>query len=343
MLDTNVWTYLSEQGSGRILWRFLLGRGHTVMIPPATLTEAGRHPKPEIRDPLLRLLGNERFVHLRTEAAMEAEEWIRVAQSTNPAWMRTRPDRAAIDALNRFWTKDLPRVARNATKWSWENTVAVGLEARNSASKVVRENKAMRSANEKLAPRLGDLWVTLENLKDGERLGFDPRERVEAWRCEISSLWWTHLITLTNWQNHERFRASITGSEFKDVPTTYADWTFPWIDRARLLNDRAGWNRFWYRTVTAQQVPRSWLRWAVSLAQTDFRIGTGTGIGGDQQLSCYLVDADIFMTSDKAYSNTLESVRPNAPFTFAKVIPVPYDKHRQIETIIEILETASRP
>ncbi len=338
MLDTNVWTYLSEQGAGKIFWRFVLAQGHTVMVPPATIMEASRLPKPEIRDPLLRLLGDDRFVHLRTEAAMEADEWIRVARSTNPAWMRSSPDTKAIAALNKFWTKDLPKAALNSTNWSWENTLAVGRDARKIASRTVRENKALQSPNGKLAPQLGDMWVTVENLQESERLGFDPQERVESWRRDISLLWWFNLITLTNQVNNERFRNSITGSAFRNVSTTYADWTFPWIDRGTLRNDRAGWNRFWYRTVPAQSVPRSWLRWAVSLAQTDFRIGNGTGMGGDQQLSCYLVDADIFITADKAYSNTLEAVRPNAPFTFAQVVTVPYDKHRQIETIIEVLK-----
>lgn len=343
MLDTNVWTYLSEQGAGKIFWRFVLAQGHTVMVPPATIMEASRLPKAEIRDPLLRLLGNDRFVHLRTEAAMQADEWIRVAHNTNPAWMRARPDIEAIAALNKFWTKDLPRAALNPTIWPWENTLAIGRDARKIASKTVRENKALRSPNEKLAPRLGDLWANVGNLQEGERIGFDAHERVESWRCDISHLWWVNLIALTNQVNNDRFRAAITGSPVKNVSTTHADWTFPWIDRGMLRKDRAGWNTFWYRTVTAPTVPRSWLPWAVSLAQTDFRIGNGSGIGGDQQLSCYLVDADILITADKAYSNTLEAVRPHAPFTFAQVVTVPYHKHRQIETVIEVLKPLTGP
>ena len=63
------------------------------------------------------------------------------------------------------------------------------------------------------------------------------------------------------------------------------------------------------------RVPREWLRWAMREVQALRKVTPGTPV--DNQICTYLVDYDIFLTSDRAFVDCIEVIRPQAPTALA--------------------------
>ena len=67
------------------------------------------------------------------------------------------------------------------------------------------------------------------------------------------------------------------------------------------------WNHLWLHEVEIDEVPRAWLRWAVEFLQGLRKVTSGTPV--DNQISTYLIDADVFLTSDRAFVDIVTKVR----------------------------------
>jgi hypothetical protein len=64
-----------------------------------------------------------------------------------------------------------------------------------------------------------------------------------------------------------------------------------------MRNDLPSFTRLILYETDVSRLPRSWLRWAVRTSQATRNTSSGTAV--DNQISSYLVDADIFVTADK--------------------------------------------
>lgn len=333
-LDTNLWSYLAPQGVGDGLAAAVLRLGVRMVVPPATILEAARTKEPGLRRPVLRLLGDPAFEHTRTEAALEAEEWVAVARRLRPDWMRTFPQWDKVNKLDTFWTRKVPRDAYQGAPWLDDSTETHGAVDRKMAQDTAESTKRLRAANDKLAPRLDDLWIPLGQMTgQDEVLGFEPSDEVEGWRFDNARIWWRYVIELPAKVESVGMNYALARRTPPVIDTTLADWVLPYLRSDLIRKDRASWNRFWYREVRVDEMPRNWMCWAVPLAQTDYRIGDNTGIAGDQQLSSYLLDVDFFLTADRRFALALEGVRPSAPCAFARVVEVRHDPAHQLDLV----------
>lgn len=338
-LDTNVWTYLAEQGAGDDFASFAERIGARVVVPPATILEAARTPLEDIRFPLLKLLGSVRFEHSRTEAAEETEEWIQAARRLRPAWIRRFPLLDLVARLDSFWTRRLPRAARRGEPALHEAAKANGEFEREYVAGAVKWNRALREPNQLIGPMLGDLWASPADFADPDAvLGAGVDEKVEAWRLENATYWWRVVVEVPKRAERVRLTHELAGVTPPVIDTTLWDWAEPWlVDTFR--RDRADWNRFWYKDVLIGEVPRNWLRWAISHAQADFGLKGATGLGGDQQLTSYLSSVDAFITADRRFARALDAVRPHAPTPFAEAIVVEHNTDHQLRVVQAALES----
>lgn len=74
----------------------------------------------------------------------------------------------------------------------------------------------------------------------------------------------------------------------------------------------------WLDEANVVDVPRNWLNWAVACVQLTAKLGSGNP--GNAQQASYLVDCDLFLTSDRRFVRVLERVREDAPFSFAETV-----------------------
>jgi hypothetical protein len=123
----------------------------------------------------------------------------------------------------------------------------------------------------------------------------------DAWRGQSLNHWWGALVLEQN--------------------QTAKDWLAPWLDLHRVRRERDVWVHMWTREIVTRRVPREWLRWAMSEAQALRKVTSGTPV--DNQISTYLVDFDFFLTSDRAFGDNLEILRPYAPVPLAKMSIAP--------------------
>jgi hypothetical protein len=75
------------------------------------------------------------------------------------------------------------------------------------------------------------------------------------------------------------------------------------------------WN-LWCEEATPGEVRRDWIRAALAYTQLTMKVGLGNA--GDAQHSAYLVDADIFLSSDQRLVTALNEVRGQASFPLAE-------------------------
>lgn len=91
------------------------------------------------------------------------------------------------------------------------------------------------------------------------------------------------------------------------------EWLSPWLLRDM---DRATWVNMWLREISADQVPRAWLRWAFQQVQATRTTTNGTPV--DNQIASYLPECDVFVTADKAFAECVERIRPHSPVALGR-------------------------
>ena len=98
---------------------------------------------------------------------------------------------------------------------------------------------------------------------------------------------------------------------------TALDWLGPWLDLRAIRSDQASWTQLWTREVQTSALPREWIRWAMAEAQATR--ATSPGTPGDNQLATYLIDADIFVCTDRVFVDIANAMRPHCPAPLAEV------------------------
>jgi hypothetical protein len=319
MLDNNVWTYIGERNLASDLEHFEERSPElTHVVPPSVLLEAVRTPIADIRDRIVRAMTSRRRerVHPFPEARQEANELVAMVGQTRARWLREFAEPTSVSRLEAFWTRRLWQLAADDPSALATAERATDDGASEIISQVQQENRRVALENDF---RLTDSepWTDLTGMSRDLTVGWDGK-RFESWRLESSLLWWHQLIVVPR----------------RRRPSTYADWTRPWLDLERVARDRGDWNRFWYSDTTAHDLPRIWMRSVLPWAQLQGKVGGGDP--RDAQHAAYLFDIDVFVTADRRFARALELLRKWTPLPFAdvEVIPADGDTVARIEAVL---------
>ncbi len=303
VLDTNLWSYVADSGASPDLERMIKARNLTVVMPPSTLVEVVQTPPAEPRRRIIAALTAGPRQRLPSEAQTECAELVDEVRRCRPHWLRRFPDTARVASLQGFWTKRIWREAvadsqrlhdyQRGQRPIGEHLLAV---QRRQRAEVTRTSANLRP--------LTALQVTApEGTPDSILRGWDGQP-VEAWRVASRDIYWRQLAVVGG-------RAAITRED-----TTFADWVGAYVRLEALRADPGDFTRLWLNDVSLHSMPRNWLRWAVNLAQTQYRLTRGNA--ADEQHSSYLLYCDVFLSADATLIRVLQDVREDAPFTFAR-------------------------
>ncbi len=320
VLDTNLWSYVADASASPDLERMIKARQITVVMPPSTLVEVVQTPPAEPRRRIIAALTAGQRQRLPSEAQSECSELVTEIRRCRPQWIRRFPDTARVASLQGFWTKRIWREAavdsqrlhdyQRGQRPVRDHLLAV---QRGHRAEVTRTSANVRplTALQLAAP---------PGTPDSVLRGWDGQP-VEAWRVASRDVYWHQLAVVGG-------RAAVTAED-----TTFADWVGAYVDLRALRADPTEFTRFWLSDVSLQAMPRNWLRWAVSIAQTQYKV-TG-GNAADEQHSSYLLDCDLFLSADASFIQVLQDVREDAPFTFARPMLVSGDDSSPVVERIE--------
>jgi hypothetical protein len=294
ILDSNVWRFVYNHEGGQQLARAAKEHGIRIAIAPAVLYEALRTSDCEVRAGLVALMSLGNWTRLMPEAFEEAEELLSEIHRLAPQWLRRDPNigyyRKLVNDWQRrsggFWgrvkdeTEQLVRILAPLQE-------PILAEAR-SSSKLLR--KTIVSSGEQIeVPSLEQL-VEID-LGEGEGLNV-----AEVWR--VSSL--------------SYFTRALSSRE-----NVHAEWLGLNVNLRKMLEDPL-WVPFWLGKVSAKNVPRAWIRYAMELLTPYFKTNNGTP--ADVQIATYCCSCGYFMTSDRLFAELLKKCKAVAPFQFADVI-----------------------
>lgn len=263
-----------------------------------------------------------------TEAQSEGAEVVSEIRRLRPKWIERSPQLSALRKLEVFWKSELWNMAKYSPQSLAHSAGRIGHGVRDHELETQRFNaEGFRSDTIRIDP--ADAWVdlhaTASHMPPWVTCGVEPGERFEAWRVESALLYKESLVKPTF--------GTILGND-----TSRADWWIPLIRLEDVRRDERGFNDFWYREADASRMPRNWIRWAVRLTQTKFRIGRGNP--GDGQLAAYAIDSDVLLTGDKRYAWVMDAVRLSSPFAFGKAVYVPFANYDLVASIEEAVHTA---
>jgi hypothetical protein len=329
MLDTNVWSHLARQGASESFHRLVKRRSITVAVAPATVLELLRTPDVDLRRKSAKLVARSRWERMPTEAQSEVIELIAEISRLRHEWLLDEPlwGRHADLALN--WKHGIWEAARRDSEAAIRYAQSHAVDAREGIVDFQRErSKEWREAG--FMRELGEFAMKLNKMtaspapSDEKRLrslGWRPGTSVEAWRLE--ALYHFHLGL---------FRAKVPyGSPTEG--SAYADWFEVFVNLNEVSLKAAEFCELLLYDMSANALPRAWMRWAIGMAQHTVKASTGNAVDG--QLSTYLYDAEIFVTSDKRFFRVLEAIRSFSPQPFA--IPAYLDPSEDLAHGIEVL------
>lgn len=321
ILDTNLWSYIGETDQGDDYATLEDRYEIMTVVPPSILLEVMRHPVPAIRDRIVDAMTNRRREHPLPEARQQSDELVQAIQRLRRHWIRGRPKSDRMPPLENFWKKRIWQEARSDPD---SLSLRVREDPESSIDDSLYEQQRATKAgylDSNVELNLSDLWVDVHaSTFPGLSIGWEA-EKVEWWRAEMSVFYWHNLVTRRRQQAWD---------------LTWVDWVEPWVNLEAMSRDRADYNLFWYRDLTIRDVARSWLAHAVSYMQLATKLGRGNA--ADAQHSSYLVNADLFVSADKRYIQTLEAVRPFSPVEFARTAVVEADASNVIAALWRALD-----
>ena len=322
ILDTNLWSSIRDKGAERAFDALMDARGLRVVVPPSTLMEVVRIPVAEARQQVIHALATGKRHRLPTEAESESMEVISEIRRTRVQWMRTIPLTGRVWSLNNFWTNRVWREALHDSQRMHDYEMRQAPVRDYLIDTQKRDRNSFLQSDFKIGPLTG-LVVKADQNTSETYFGGWSGEPVEFWRILLRDLHWHQLGVVVD-------RAAVTRED-----TTTADWVGAYVDLSSLRNDRADFTRFWIEDISVSNIPRNWLRCAVRVAQSYYKITSGNP--ADEQHSAYLVDCDLFLSADNRYISKLNFIRDSAPFSFAELRLVSGDRNIPI---IDRLEAA---
>lgn len=294
--DTNIWSYIVEADAVEIIRKAARENNVRIVACPAVVYECLRGSDRQRRRRLAKVLARTCWARPMPEAFLEAEEVRAEVERLRPQWILPNPDltlwaRNKTDWRRAFWTR-----VRNDPDGMASIISHLGDE------RLTRARDEAKSARQ-YAASAGHNTVDLANDRVtyvAKVPGWDGLP-VEAWRVDAERHWWSDVVLGRG--------------------STYVDWLGPWLNIEMIRSDRASWVSFWSRDVVPERMPRTWIRWAMAQLQAVRKVTNGTP--GDRQIATYLIDFDVFVTSDRGFAHCIDAMRPHSPATLAEVSQSP--------------------
>jgi hypothetical protein len=290
--DSNIWRYLVDADAVGAIHKAAKSAGVNLVACPAVVYECLRISDAQLRRRLAKVLTRTTWLRPMPEAFVEAEELRREITRLHPEWLAVKPEtsnwhRNVVDWRVGFWQRVRDDTSAMAKIISVVDDGQLD-QARNEA-------KAARSTARELGHKIEGLQLDTASAWYVHRIPGWDGEPFEAWRGLSESTWWQQLVLRQN--------------------RTFLDWLEPWLLLKRIRAERHQWIKFWTRECSTEQLPREWLRWAMQEVQALRKVTPGTPV--DNQICTYLIDYDIFVTSDRAFADCIETIRPHSPVEIA--------------------------
>ncbi len=301
LLDSNVWRYIVDEDAVEVVRKAARRHGVDIVACPAVAYEALRVDDVDLRRRLIEAITRGSWVRPMPEAFQEAEALRVELARLRPEWMNPSPDLRLWRHLKADWGGGWWRRARRTPLREAALIDALG-------------GKELEVARQEARDRRGDAragGLTYEGLNIAEvRAVFEKPvpgwdgTPFEPWRVHGMYLWWLHLTD-----------PSVSPG------STLAQWLAPWLLVDAIRRDWPSWLSFWLTETSSVGLPHEWMRWATTWVQQTRKVTAGTPV--DSQISSYLFGADSLVTSDGAFVQCLEKVRPHSPRPFAKTVVLP--------------------
>ncbi|WP_433784643.1 type II toxin-antitoxin system VapC family toxin [Actinomycetospora sp. CA-101289] len=309
ILDTNIWSEIGRRDSRESLEKLAASRQWAVQTPPATLLEVLRTPDDDALRKIVEVLSSKSWTRLRTEADQQAAEMVSEVRRTRPEWVLQLPLPGSLATYRTEWLKTVWRQARSHPEMMRALSHRVHAPLQEAALKNYEENRTRRLATKSDVSDLTHMVVEPTDNSSAEYVaGWRTGDKLEWWRVQARDVYWHSIRTATAVRR--------SGRNSTDV-----DWLEPYLDMRRVGASAEEFSKFWFYDVDRVNVPRTWLRWAVSTAQLMSKITSGSP--GDDQLAAYLPDCDIFVTRDKRLASALELVRKHSLCPIPEVVRFP--------------------
>jgi len=292
IFDTNFWSYLASSGRQREFESLEKTLNLQILLPPSILLEVIRTVDASTRVNILQVMKAGNRKKMRTEADLESEELVFEIRRLRPNLRRIGASTKRIRELRKFWVSEI-----------WRHCISKHEELHRESVMTHKNEIAELGALQKSQKESFSEWdvnkvkpsgVTAKFPITDERLRglVDFNKAYEPWRIE-NLFYYKNCLSKVD--------LSITQGD-----RTVADWCEPLIKIRDFLGDEKEYFSFWLDESKVERMPRNWLRWAVNFLQPFRKLGAGNPYDG--QHSAYLVDADLFFTSDKRYFECLQTI-----------------------------------
>lgn len=236
-------------------------------------------------------------VPLASEIELSSNDFVHLVRRHRPSWQKRKTDFKTVNQYHKFWTQGI-----------WDLAISDSDEASRRAGvdqlvpAMVDNQRANRQEflDTKFAGGYDDLKYYCE--RDIPVFGMRQGDVIDQWRLELGLFYWRHLAP--------QFQAT--------TDATMRDWCGAYLDLGRVTASSRDFGSLWINDVEVFDIRRDWLQSAVRWSQTHRKIAPSNP--ADEQHSAYLLDADLFMTTDRRLVDVLNDVQSQASFEFATPI-----------------------
>lgn len=286
--DTNIYSFVASTGEAAELRTYLRRERHIVTASQGNITEIYAIPDRAVqRSELETLTKVASSYEKRPQSWAHAKEVRNELRRCHPDWLRTRPD---PDNRIREFLRGHQEAWKMAKRSDPPDSNAY-LEFQSDFEVGVRKYRATQKQDRKKAQSSTRTFTTAMVNKEKVTLFYsesrdDPEIR---WRFECLSVWHNAIV--------------------KRVPESrdYADWLLPYLREGAF--EHTDYAKFWLEDVEAARIPKNRICGLVNFYQQEFKITHGNP--ADQIHTSNLLDADIFVTADKAFYSVLKKIIGN--------------------------------
>lgn len=303
ILDNNVWAYIADDDAADDL--SAIGRSHDAafLVAPTVVLEQLRLKNEEVRDRLLRVTTDDRWVRMMPEAYFTAGEIVGAARRLRPSWTIGQSSERAMatyEAAERRWRSEFWAEARDRPTAELARTAAADEAGAELALGGLRDGRRIALQEGMALDRFS--LVDPELVRGEVRFDDDTTVELDAWQLSSAVHSRDHLFgSLADQTMHE--------------------WLDPYFDTAVALDEQA-WVRFWAE-VQPDEAPAHWSWWAGGLCSQSVKVNAGAP--GDVNLTAYLTSADYFVTADRRFHNIAAKIYAEAPVRTAESVLVARD------------------
>jgi hypothetical protein len=292
-LDTNIWSAVSRQARGSALQEAARAAGITIAVAPAVVYELLRTPDAKHRNRDVELVTRKTWSRLMTEVYQECCDVRLFIEQHHPEWVRDDPAVDDFARLQRDWSRKSGGFWDRARRDPSAEASRLGLLERGLVDAAYAEAKVRRQVFDRGGMTFDRLDIASLRARYHDADG--PDREVELWRAEAEDYFWRQLVV-----SHKRGELTAEG-----------DWLWWFLDIDRIAANRRAWRSMWLEEIGAEDVPRNWIRTALSAIQATRKTTRGTP--ADNQIALYLLDVDVLMTGDTGFVDVLEAIRPQCP------------------------------